>query len=175
MNSHFFFNWITHQTSKSAVPVTEESFLPASCLLHITILLILIVISSLLCQMISMQHWPLICLNCEHFHCTNLGSFYSFIHLFIFIILWRSYLIVIIVLDAREKITGMVVFFCRHAFHTDCLSAVVSWNWRRDILNMYFHLFCIMQETCPICYALKIIPGTVKLNKTWWHLLLPHS
>jgi len=32
----------------------------------------------------------------------------------------------IIPADSRQQITGMVAFFCRHAFHTDCLTTVVS-------------------------------------------------
>ena len=32
------------------------------------------------------------------------------------------------IVDARQNSSGLVVFFCRHAFHIDCLSIVVSYN-----------------------------------------------
>ena len=31
----------------------------------------------------------------------------------------------IFTLDTRKVTAGMVIFFCRHAFHTDCLNTVV--------------------------------------------------
>ena len=29
-------------------------------------------------------------------------------------------------IDPRQQTVGMVVFFCRHAFHSDCLNALVG-------------------------------------------------
>ncbi|XP_046655188.1 vacuolar protein sorting-associated protein 41 homolog [Daphnia pulicaria] len=50
----------------------------------------------------------------------------------------------VIVSDPRKPTTGMVVFFCRHAFHTDCLNTV---------------------DTCPICYAMKLKPNAAISEK----------